>query len=133
MAEAVIQFRIDARSGVAPYRQIVLQVRHALQLGLLRDGDQLPTVKEVVAQVAINPNTVSKAYRELELEGLVEGRTGVGTFVTHTAVAIPETTQRSLRRELDRWVAKARQAGFDTDGIMALFETAIHAGERGVA
>ena len=78
----MIRFRIDARSGVAPYLQVVQQVRQALRLGMLREGDQLPTVKEVVAQVAINPNTVLKAYRELEHEGLAAGRPGVGTFVT---------------------------------------------------
>ena len=74
----MIEFRIDARSGVAPYRQIVHQVRQALRLGLLHEGDRLPTVKDVVGRIAINPNTVSKAYRELEHEGLVEGRPGSG-------------------------------------------------------
>ena len=77
----MISFRLDAKSGVPPYIQVANQVRHALRLGLLDSGDQLPTVKEVVGQLAINPNTVLKAYRELELEGLVEGRAGVGTFV----------------------------------------------------
>ena len=76
--DRVIEFRIDPGSGVAPYRQLVQQVRQALRLGLLQEGDQLPTVKEVVGQVAINPNTVLKAYRELEHEGLAEGRPGSG-------------------------------------------------------
>ena len=65
----MIEFHLDSRSGVSPYLQIVQQVRQALRLGLLREGDQLPTVKEVVGQLAINPNTVLKAYRELEHEG----------------------------------------------------------------
>ena len=130
----VIEFRIEARSGVAPYRQIVQQVRHALQLGLLGVGDQLPTVKEVVAQVAINPNTVFKAYRELEHEGLVEGRPGLGTFVTRTLVSTPLAAQRSLLADLARWLAKARRAGFDDDGIAALFESAVRDdAARGVA
>ena len=77
----MIVFRLDPRSGIPAYLQVVNQVRHALRLGVFDSGDQLPTVKEVVSQVAINPNTVLKAYRELELEGLVEGRAGVGTFV----------------------------------------------------
>ena len=81
----VIEFHLDSRSGVSPYMQIVQQVRHALRLGLLREGDQLPTVKEVVARLAINPNTVLKAYRELEHAGLVAARPGVGTFVTGSA------------------------------------------------
>ena len=80
----VIEFHLDARSGVAAYQQLVQQVRHAMRLGLLQEGDRLPTVKDVVARVAINPNTVLKAYRELEYEGLVQLRPGLGTFVTRT-------------------------------------------------
>ncbi len=77
----MIEFHLDARSGVAPYRQLIHQVRQALRLGLLREGDQLPKVKDVVAGLAINPNTVLKAYRELEYEGLAAARPGIGTFV----------------------------------------------------
>ncbi len=80
----MIEFTLDGRSGVSPYLQVVQQVRQALRLGLLREGDQLPTVKDVVATLAINPNTVLKAYRELERDGLVAARPGVGTFVTRT-------------------------------------------------
>lgn len=118
----MIRFRIDARSGVAPYLQVVQQVRQALRLGMLREGDQLPTVKEVVAQVAINPNTVLKAYRELEHEGLAAGRPGVGTFVTRSLVDRSLGAHGPLRRDLGRWFAKARQAGLDDDSIRALFE-----------
>ncbi|MFC7592111.1 GntR family transcriptional regulator [Nonomuraea antimicrobica] len=74
----MIEFHLDGRSGVSPYLQLVQQVRHALRLGLLREGDQLPTVKEVVARLAINANTVLKAYRELEHEGLVAPGQGWG-------------------------------------------------------
>ena len=80
----MIEFSLDGRSGVSPYLQVVHQVRQGLRLGLLREGDQLPTVKDVVARLAINPNTVLKAYRELERDGLVAARPGIGTFVTRS-------------------------------------------------
>jgi GntR family transcriptional regulator len=117
----VIEFHLDTRSGVAPYLQLVQQVRQALRLGLLRTGDQLPTVKDVVAKVAINPNTVLKAYRELEYEGLVAARPGVGTFVTRTLGDDTLAAHGPLRRELERWLAKARAAGLDEESIEALF------------
>src|SRR5918998_6454602 len=84
MRLSVIEFHLDGRSGVAPYMQLIQQVRRALRLGLLAEGDQLPTVKDVVGGLAINPNTVLKAYRELEHQGLVTAKPGVGTFVTRT-------------------------------------------------
>ena len=118
----MIEFRIDPKSGVSPYRQIVNQVRQALRLGLLREGDQLPTVKEVVAAVAINPNTVLKAYRELEHEGLAEGRPGIGTFIIRSLAGSSLAAHRALRKDLDRWLTKARRAGLDDDSIAALFE-----------
>jgi len=117
----VIEFHLDTRSGVAPYLQLVRQVRQAMRLGLLHQGDQLPTVKDVVAMVAINPNTVLKAYRELEHEGLVAARPGVGTFVTGTLGGAPLAAQQPLRAELRRWLAKARRAGLDDESIEALF------------
>jgi GntR family transcriptional regulator len=117
----VIEFHLDARSGVAPYRQLIHQVRQALRLGMLREGDQLPKVKDVVAGLAINPNTVLKAYRELEYEGLVAARPGVGTFVTGTLNGGPLTAHGPLRRDLQRWLAKARRAGLDDESIEALF------------
>ena len=80
----MIEFQLDAGSGVATYLQLVQQVRQALRLGLLEPGDQLPTAQQVVAKLAINPNTVLKAYRDLEREGLVRARPGVGTFVIRT-------------------------------------------------
>jgi GntR family transcriptional regulator len=115
--------------------QIVQQVRHALRLGLLREGDQLPTVKEVVAQLAINPNTVLKAYRELEHAGLVAARPGVGTFVTDESLADPSiAAHEPLRRELRGWIVRARRAGLDEESIEALFRDAIRAARiRGVA
>ena len=117
----MIEFHLDARSGVAPYRQLIHQVRQALRLGLLREGDQLPKVKDVVAGLAINPNTVLKAYRELEYEGLVAARPGIGTFVTGTLDGGPLAAHGPLRGDLQRWLAKARRAGLDDESIEALF------------
>ena len=117
----MIEFHLDSRSGVSPYLQIVQQVRQALRLDLLREGDQLPTVKEVVGQLAINPNTVLKAYRELEHEGLVSARPGVGTFVTGSLGGQSLAAQGPLRQALRGWIAKARRAGLDDESIEALF------------
>lgn len=118
---AVIEFHLDARSGVAPYLQLIHQVRQALRLGLLREGDQLPTVKEVVSRLAINPNTVLKAYRQLEYEGLAAARPGIGTFVTGTLDGGPLAAHGPLRHELQRWLGRARRAGLDDESIEALF------------
>lgn len=130
----MIEFHLDTRSGVSPYLQIVQQVRRALRLGLIGPGDQLPTVKEVVAQLAINPNTVLKAYRELEHDGLVGARPGVGTFVTASLGPSPLAAQGPLRAELVRWVAKARRAGLDDESIEDLFQDCFRdSAEPGVA
>lgn len=116
----MIEFHLDQRSGIAPYQQIVNQVRQALLLGLLKEGDKLPTVKEVVAAVAINPNTVSKAYRELEHEGLAAAKPGVGTFVTRSLAQASPAEHAPLQKELRAWLAKARAAGLTGPGIEAL-------------
>lgn len=130
----MIEFHLDPGSGVSPYMQLVRQVRHALRLDLLREGDQLPTVKDVVAQLAINPNTVLKAYRELEHEGLVAARPGVGTFVTRTLTDGSLLAHAALRSDLRKWLAKARKAGLDDESIEALFATTFRsAREEGVA
>jgi GntR family transcriptional regulator len=120
-----IEFRLDSGSGVPTYLQLVQQVEHALRLGYLKPGDQLPKVRDVVAALAINPNTVLKAYRDLEIKGLAAGRPGQGTFVqaTLTQVALPELT--ALRRSLSGWLTSADGAGLDEDGIVALFTTAL--------
>jgi GntR family transcriptional regulator len=117
----VIEFSIDRRSGVPPYLQIVQQVRHALTLGFLERGDQLPTVKEAVAVLAVNPNTVLKAYRELERVGLVSTRPGSGTFIEQTLATASPKRHAALRRALGRWLASAREAGLDDEAIQALF------------
>ena len=118
----MIEFHLDGGSGLSPYQQIVRQVRHALRLGLLNEGDQLPTVKDVVAALAINPNTVLKAYRELEHDGLVAARPGVGTFVTRTLADTTLAAHGPLRADLRRWLGKARGAGLDDESIEALFQ-----------
>jgi GntR family transcriptional regulator len=121
----VIEFHLDGRSGVAPYMQLIHQVRQALRLGLLREGDQLPKVKDVAAGLAINPNTVLKAYRELEYEGLAAARPGIGTFVTRSPGGVPVAAHGPLRQELRGWLAAARSAGLDDESIQALFAAAL--------
>jgi GntR family transcriptional regulator len=130
----VIEFHLDTRSRVAPYQQVVQQVRNALRLGLLDVGDQLPTVKEAVAALAINPNTVLKAYKELEDLGLVAARPGIGTFVTKTLRGDSLAAHGPLRQDLKRWLAKARRAGLDEESIEALFRDVVQASSaEGVA
>jgi GntR family transcriptional regulator len=130
----VIEFHLDSRSGVSPYLQVVHQVRQALRLGLLNEGDQLPTVKDVVTRLAINPNTVLKAYRELEHEGLVSARPGVGTFVRKTLSDDSLAAHAPLRRDLERWLSKARLAGLDDESIEALFRNTFRSAQaEGVA
>src|ERR1700716_1867217 len=130
----MIEFHLDSRSGVPPYLQVVHQVRRSLRLGLLLEGDQLPTVKDVVARLAINPNTVLKAYRDLEHEGLIGARPGIGTFVIRTLSDASVAAHGPLRQDLQRWFAKARRAGLDDESIEALFrDTFRSATEEGVA
>ena len=123
----MIEFTLDGRSGISPYLQVVHQVRQALILGLLLEGDQLPTVKDVVGRLAINPNTVLKAYRELELEGLAEGRPGVGTFVVRTLAGASLAHQAELREDLVAWLHRALAAGLSDDDVVALVDTTIRA------
>jgi GntR family transcriptional regulator len=122
----MIEFRLNQQSGVAPYLQIVQQVKQALRLGLLKPGDQLPTVREVVASLAINPNTVLKAYRELEHDGLVASKPGQGTFVLRTLAGASLASHAALRRSLARWLRTAYEAGLDAESILALFNATFH-------
>jgi len=120
-----LRFQLDPRSGVPTYLQLVQHVRHAVQYGVLRPGDQLPTAREVVEDLAINPNTVLKAYRELERQGFAHGRPGAGTFVAKDAPApVERAVHTPLRRALDRWLQGAREAGLDRDSVAALFTVA---------
>ena len=118
-----ISFQLNPNSGVPAYLQLAQQVKHALRMGMLDVGDKLPTVKEVVAEVAINPNTVMKAYWELEREGLVEGRQGVGTFVSRRPEGPPPAVQTRLARSLERWVQTARREGLDDESIESLLRS----------
>ena len=120
-----IEFRLDPASGVPTYLQLVHQVEHALRLGYLKPGDQLPKVRDAVASLAINPNTVLKAYKELEIKGLTAGRPGQGTFIqaTLSQATLPELT--ALRRSLSSWLTTADGAGLDQDGIVALFTSTL--------
>jgi GntR family transcriptional regulator len=130
----MIEFHLDGRSPVATYKQLVQQVRQALRVGLLEPGDQLPRVREVAEALAINPNTVLKAYRELELEGLVEGRPGLGTFVVRSLAGPSLASQAELRRQLQAWLARARAAGLDQEDVVALVETTMRSSfQEGVA
>jgi GntR family transcriptional regulator len=127
-----IEFRLEPGSGVPTYLQLVHQVEHALRLGYLEVGDQLPKVKDVVAGLAINPNTVLKAYRDLEHKGLAVGRPGQGTFVAGTLGDPASGDHGELRERLTAWMADALAAGLDADAMAALFTSALHAfrGER---
>ena len=123
--DSPIEFRLDPSSGVPTYLQLVQQVEHALRLGYLKPGDQLPKVRDVVAALTINPNTVLKAYKELEVKGLAAGRPGQGTFVqaTLSQVTLPELG--GLRRSMLGWLADANETGLDEDGIVALFTSVL--------
>jgi GntR family transcriptional regulator len=126
-----IQFRLDPRSGVAPYRQLIEQVRQGVELGRLRGGDQLPSVREVVTQVTINPNTVHRAYRELEHLGLAEGRLGLGTFIIDNPLHLATNAGRKeLARSLQEWTRLARAAGLDGDDMLDLLRQTFNRDEH---
>ena len=125
----MINFRVDGRSGVPAYLQLAQQVRQALRMGVLEVGEQLPSVREVVAAVAVNPNTVLKAYRDLEREGLLEARAGQGTFVRSLPPGPPPGIHSRLGRGLARWVREARAAGLDDDAMESLLRVTLQAAD----
>jgi GntR family transcriptional regulator len=122
----MFRFRLDASSGVPPYLQLVHQVRQSMLLGYLREGDRLPTVKELAGDLAINPNTVVKAYRQLEHEGLAGGRPGQGTFITATLAPPPPAIGESLRASLEEWFRSAEEAGLSEEAVTALIAVVRH-------
>ncbi|MEV4508588.1 GntR family transcriptional regulator [Dactylosporangium sp. NPDC049525] len=126
----MIEFVLDGRSKVNTYMQLVQQVKQALRVGLLSPGDQLPKVRDVAQSLAINPNTVLKAYRELELEGLAEGRPGVGTFVRRSLAGESLGSQAALREELVDWLHRAQAAGLTDEDVTALVETTMRAARQ---
>jgi GntR family transcriptional regulator len=121
----MIEFHLDPESGVATYLQLVQQVHQALRLGLLEPGDQLPTAQQVVTKLAINPNTVHKAYRDLEHEGLVRARPGLGTFVVGTPPRTDPAAQARFLASMTRWLRSAREAGLTFSDIEAIYRTAL--------
>ena len=116
----MFRFRLEIASGVPPYLQLVHQVRQSLLLGYLREGDRLPTVKDVASDLAINPNTVVKAYRQLEHEGLAGGKPGQGTFITGSLSPATPDTHNTLRGSLQKWLREADEAGLDEESVTAL-------------
>jgi len=121
----MIEFHLEPASGVPTYVQLVQQVHQALQLGLLEPGDRLPTAQQVVAALAINPNTVLKAYRELEREGLVRARPGLGTFVVGQLPSTDPAAQARFRASMRKWLRSAREAGLSIEEIEAIYRTAV--------
>jgi GntR family transcriptional regulator len=121
----VFAFRLDGRSGVPTFLQLVSQVRQAILLGYLQPGDQLPTVRQVAADLTINPNTVAKAYRELEREGLAAARSGQGTFIQTTTASVDPATYARLRHALRRWVHDAEAAGLDHERVAAVMASVL--------
>ena len=118
-------FRVDAGSDVPIYRQLVQQVRRDVMLGRLRPGDQLPSVKEVVDALSVNPNTVVKAFGELEHQGMVVRRQGVGTFVSAAPPMASIAVAPRLLASLARWLDRARQEGLSAEQIRMLLEVAL--------
>jgi GntR family transcriptional regulator len=130
--KSIIEFHLDGQTGVAPYLQIVHQVKQALRLGLLQPGDQLPTMREMVGKLAINPNTVFKAYRTLEMEGLVSSRPGKGTFIVRAINGPAPPDLNVLRQGLFQWLQEAYEAGLDAESIQALFDSTFHEIRHGI-
>src|ERR1035437_5736788 len=121
-----IRFRLNSSSGVPSYVQLVLQVEQALRIGYLNVGDRLPRIKEVVESLAINPNTVLKAYRELETKGIAAGRPGVGTIIVSAPPTLSAELFDQLRREfVDGWLRPARTAGLGDTDIVTLIQSTL--------
>jgi GntR family transcriptional regulator len=121
----MIEFQLDGTSGVATYLQLVQQVRQALQLGMLEPGDQLPTAQQVVTKLAINPNTVLKAYRDLEREGLVRPRPGLGTFIVRSLPRTDPAAQARFLNSMTKWMRSAQAARLSPEDIEAIYRTAV--------
>jgi GntR family transcriptional regulator len=121
----VINFHVDRSSSVPAYAQLIRQVREGLRMGVLHPGDQLPTVRSVVTSCTVNPSTVLKAYRELELSGLVEARQGAGTFVSGRLGEADPHVMARLRSGLVRWLGQTREAGLEDEDVQALIASVI--------
>ena len=120
--------KIDATNGVPLYFQIAKEVKHSIAVGSLRPGEQLPSVREVALQITVNPNTVAKAYRELELQGIVETRRGTGTFVSKEVVSISkEERSRTVAELIDRALDEAEHLRMSESELMRLFDDRVTA------
>jgi GntR family transcriptional regulator len=118
-SKPVFRFHLDLKSGVPVYRQIVDQVRGAIAAGSLSDGDQLPTVRQLAVDLAINPNTVVRAYRELEYGGLLETHQGTGTFISDQKIPrAGDERQRQLGQIVSDAIARAGAAGFTVQDLL---------------
>ena len=116
---APFQFRLDLQSGVPVYRQIIDQVRGGMASGSLVAGDQLPTVRQLAVDLAINPNTVVRAYRELELGGLLETHQGTGTFISQQKLKRGDAERdRQLSQIVSDFIARAGAAGFTVEDLL---------------
>ena len=122
----MIDFYLETDSGLPTYLQLVRQVEQALRLGRLQPGDQLPSVRDVVAELAINPNTVAKAYRDLETRGLLDSRQGRGTFVREGVGYERSAVHVALQRKIRRWITEAIAAGMTREDVAALFDSTVH-------
>jgi GntR family transcriptional regulator len=118
-AKRPFEFRLDLHSGVPVYRQIIDQVMGGIAAGALAAGDQLPTVRQVAVDLSINPNTVMRAYRELEIRGVLETQQGTGTFISHQKVKRDEVERRrQLGQLVGELVSRAGAAGFTLDELL---------------
>src|SRR5437660_1074421 len=112
-------FRLDGHSGVPVYRQLIDQVQGAIASGALRPGDQLPTVRLVAVELAINPNTVLRAYREMEIRGILDTQQGTGTFIADRQTEAPkEERQRQLAQLVSEFVSRAGAAGMTVNELI---------------
>ena len=113
------EFQLDSGSGIPVYRQLIDQVTGGIASGILDPGDQLPTVRQVAVDLSINPNTVMRAYRELEIRGILETQQGTGTFISHQKVKRDEVErQRQLNQLVSEFVSRAGASGFTVEELM---------------
>jgi len=115
-----IQFSLDAKSGVPFYKQIILQVEFAIADGRFTSGDQLPTVRSLAVDLKLNPNTVARAYNEMEIRGIVNTQQGTGTFISDKEIHLTEVEREGMLESLVRpFVSRATSYGFQADEVLS--------------